>query len=152
MKLRSWRKTVIEMRIDEKTNREAEVAFGSEDRIDALFQPDTLSHDQYFDNIRKKLVLEPEKSLMLAVLEDGIRTFQDNVLAKDAKKRALFEEARDWLWSDDSSWPFSFVSLCAFLGLDPGYIRRGLTAWREKRLADWQKKQAKLPTAKRKAA
>ena len=28
--------------------------------------------------------------------------------------------------SDDTSWPFSFVSICAVLGLEPEYLRRGL--------------------------
>jgi len=141
------------MRInEEKTNREVERTPGFEDKLNALCQPDTLLHDQYFDNLRKQAFIEPEKSLMLAVFEDGIRAFQDNVLAEDAKKKALFEEARDWLWSDHSSWPFSFVSLCGFLGFDPGYIRRGLTAWRNKKLAERRNTDQKLTAGKRKAA
>ena len=35
------------------------------------------------DNFRRKTPLEPEKALLLAVLEDGIRCFQDNILPRE---------------------------------------------------------------------
>ncbi len=50
----------------------------SEEKIASLFQPDTLLSDQYFENLRRKTCFEPEKRLMLAVLEDAIRYYQDN--------------------------------------------------------------------------
>jgi hypothetical protein len=103
-----------------------------EDRIASLFQPDALLGDQYLENFRRTIPLEPEKTLLLAVLEDGIRCFQDNVLPRNRKKQMLFEEAQEWLFSDNSDWLFSFVSICAVLGLDPGYIRRGLRQWQER--------------------
>ena len=43
---------------------------------------------QYFENLRSK-TLEPEKRLMLAVLEDAINCFQDNVLAQSGKERGF---------------------------------------------------------------
>lgn len=131
----------------------AERNFNTDETIGSLFQPDTLLSDQYFDNLRRKAFLEPEKSLMLAVLEDGIRSFQDNVLAQSGKKRAVFEEAEKWLWSDDSGWAFSFISVCAHLGFDPGYIRRGLTNWLERKPATEQSNRSKSALApKRRAA
>ena len=48
----------------------------------------------------------------------------------------LFEEAQEWLFSDESDGIFSFVSVCALLGLDPGYIRRGLEQWQERASAE----------------
>lgn len=105
---------------------------GGEDRIASLFQPDALLGDQYLENYRRTIPLEPEKALLLAVLEDGVRCFQDNILPRNKKKRMLFEEAQEWLFSDDSDWLFSFVSICAVLGLDPSYIRRGLRQWQER--------------------
>jgi hypothetical protein len=39
---------------------------------------------------------------VLAVLEDGIRCFQDNILPQNRKKQMLFEEAQEWLFSDES--------------------------------------------------
>jgi hypothetical protein len=34
------------------------------------------------------------------------------------------ERERGWFLSNDTSSPFSFVSICDALGLDPGYVRR----------------------------
>jgi hypothetical protein len=113
----------------------------SEEKIASLFQPDVLLTEQYIDNFRRKTPLEPEKALLLAVMDDAIRCFQDNILSQNKKKRLLFDEARDWLFSDDSSWVFSFVSICGFLGLDPGYIRRGLRRWQQRALVAAKKKQ-----------
>jgi hypothetical protein len=35
-------------------------------------------------------------------------------------------EAEAWFFSDDSRWLFSFVPVCAALGLEAGYIRKKL--------------------------
>ena len=110
----------------------ARVRAGGEDRISTLFQPDALLNDEYLENFRRKAPLEPERALVIAVLEDAIGCFQDNVLPRNRKKQMLLEEAQEWLFSDDSDWLFSFVSICAVLGLDPGYIRQGLRRWQER--------------------
>ena len=114
---------------------------GGDERISSLFQPDVLLAEQYIDNFRRKTPLEPEKALLLAVLEDGIRCFQDNILPRNKKKQMLFEEAEAWLFGDESNGIFSFVSVCALLGLDPGYIRRGLKQWQELAVGGKRKKQ-----------
>jgi hypothetical protein len=128
-------------RKDKEENTDVQVSAGSEERIASLFQPDALLGEQYLDNFRRKTPLEPEKALVLAVLEDGIRCFQDNILPQNRKKQMLFEEAQEWLFSDESDGIFSFVSVCAILGLDPDYIRRGVRRWRERALAERRKKQ-----------
>lgn len=38
----------------------------------------------------------------------------------------LFEEADDWLTSDDRSWPASFRNVCDHCGIDPEYLRAGV--------------------------
>ena len=113
----------------EKTNLEEEKV--SEDRLNLLFQPDTLLSEEYFGNYRRRIPLEPEKALMLAVLDDGVRSFQENIFAETGKKRALLDEARDWLFNDGFEHVFSFSSICTTLGLTTGYIRRGLKRWEE---------------------
>jgi hypothetical protein len=100
-----------------------------EERIGSLFQPDTLSGEDYAANYRRKLPLEPERTLLLAILEDGVRCYQENIYVSGGKRRMLFEEARDWLFSDESGWFCSFVSICTQLNLEPNYIRRGLRQW-----------------------
>jgi hypothetical protein len=100
-----------------------------DERIGSLFQPDTLLAEDYAANFRRKIPLEPERTLLLAVLEDGIRCFQENLFAVNGKRRGLFDEAKDWLFSDDANWFCSFVSICTLLNLEPSYIRRGLREW-----------------------
>ena len=102
----------------------------AEERLSALFQPDTLINDQFIETHRRQLPLEPEQRLVIAVLEDGINTFQDNCGAANARKRRLFEEAEAWIFSGgENDWIFSFESVCGLLSLDPDYLRRGLREW-----------------------
>jgi hypothetical protein len=128
-------------RKDKAENTDVQVSAGGEERIASLFQTDALLGEQYLDNFRRKTPLEPEKALVLAVLEDGIRCFQDNIFPQNRKKQLLFEEAQEWLFSDELDGIFSFVSVCAMLGLDPSYIRRGMRQWQQRALADRRKKQ-----------
>jgi hypothetical protein len=93
--------------------------------IGSLFQPDALVSDQYLDNYRHT-TLDPERELMLAILRDGIDTYQDNRTAEGGRRKRLYDEARDWIFSDSTDWVFSFVSVCSALGLDPDYVRKGL--------------------------
>ena len=113
-----------------------------EERVTSLFQPDTLLPEQYLDTFRRKLHLEPEKKLMLAVLEDAIACYQKYLFARDSKGKAFFDEAREWVEEAGAGSVFSFDSVCETLGLNPDYLRRGLTDW--KRAALSQQKQAKV--------
>jgi hypothetical protein len=108
-----------------------ESSFIADERVSSLFQPDTLLSTQYFENLRRKTLLEPEKRLMLAILEDGIYCYFDNLHAVGKKKR-LFEDAEAWIVASDDDWVFSFESVCDALGLNPEYVRQGLLRWREK--------------------
>ena len=106
-----------------------------EDKIISLFEPDTLVSAQYLENLRRKTLLEPEKRLMLAVLEDAINCFQVNVMAQSGRRKKLFNESEDWIMGRDDDWIFSFVSVCELLRFNPEYVRRGLLRWKEKKLA-----------------
>ncbi len=104
----------------------------SEERLGFLFQPDVVIPAQYFDVLRSKNAMEPEKRLMLAVLEDAVRSFQDNIAAESEAKKKLFAEAEAWFLEQDADWVFSFENICEALGLTPQYVRRGLLRWKEK--------------------
>jgi hypothetical protein len=106
-----------------------------EDKIISLFEPDTLVSAQYLENLLRKTVLEPEKRLVLAVLEDAINCFQVNVMAERGRRKKLFKESEDWIMGRDDDWIFSFVSVCELLRFNPEYVRRGLLRWKEKKLA-----------------
>jgi hypothetical protein len=111
-----------------------EPAIMMHDNIASLFQPDTVLAAQYFDNLRRKTLLEPEKKLLLAILEDGIKCFQDNVLAQSGKAKKLFDETEEWVLERDSDWVFSFENICEALGFDPQYVRQGLLRWKHQQL------------------
>jgi hypothetical protein len=125
---------------DSNTTSSGPRTAGLDDRVGSLFQPDTLLGEDYAANFRRKIPLEPERTLLLAVLEDGIRCFQENLFAVTGKRRALFDEAKDWLFSDDAEWFCSFVSVCLMLNLEPNYIRRGLRQWESNARKTTQKK------------
>lgn len=110
-----------------------ESSSASDDRVASLFQPDSLLSAQYFENLRRKTVYEPEKRLMLAILEDGIHCYFDNLHAGGAKRKRLFDDAEQWILAQNDDWVFSFETVCDALGLNPEYVRQGLLRWREKR-------------------
>ena len=105
----------------------------SEEKIASLFQPDTLLSDQYFENLRRKTFFEPEKRLMLAVLEDAIRYYQDNWFSRNSKRKRIFDETEEWILTPESDWVFSFVHVCETLGLSPAYLRGGLLRWKQRK-------------------
>ena len=72
-----------------------------------------------------------EIALMYAVLEDAVRCFTKQFVEKKVRTRHLAEEAEAWFRSDDERWPFSFVNICAALGIDAQYLRQGLAHWRQ---------------------
>ena len=107
-------------------------AFGADEKIASLFQPDTLLSEQFFENLQRATFWEPEKRLMLAILRDAITCWQDNLYARNVKKKRLLHETEEWITTVDDDWVFSFDSVCETLGLNPAYVRQGLFRWRER--------------------
>ena len=97
-----------------------------------LFEPDVILPAQVPARGQRA---QGERMLMLAVLEDAINCFQSNLFATHPKERQLFHEAEEWLMADRPDSPFSFRNVCSVIGLDPGYVRRGLQRWREREQA-----------------
>lgn len=106
-----------------------------EEKVRSLFQADSLAAHQYFNTLHRKDGLGPEKTLMLAVLEDAVLCFQKYLFAQDKGERRLFREAQDWILEEDQEEPFSFENICEVLGIAPNYLRRGLLRWKQKQLA-----------------
>jgi hypothetical protein len=102
--------------------------------VASLFEPDTVASAQYFDNFQRKTPTQPENRLLLAVLEDAIHCFQDNVLAENGKSKKLFDDAEEWVLKEGGEWIFSFRNVCELLGIDPEYLRAGLMRWKQKQL------------------
>jgi hypothetical protein len=98
-----------------------------------LFEPGRLMPEQYDDLVRRRHVIDGEKRLMLAVLEDAIRTYLRNADAKDGERRREFLEAKSWFNSEKlgkrgSQNVFSFENLCETLGIEPVSLRQRLRA------------------------
>lgn len=100
-----------------------------------LSQPDMLASAQYLETIRNRLELEPEKKLMLAVLDDAITCFRNNVFARDKKKRVLFMEAEQWILEEGAGYFLSFDNICDAFDIDPRYLRHGLMSWKREQMA-----------------
>jgi hypothetical protein len=67
--------------------------------------------------------VSPERELMVAVLHEAVADVQRYRAARAREQHKLYLEACEWLNSDDTSWPYSFASLCATLGLSAEGIR-----------------------------
>ena len=83
--------------------------------LDATFSSDT---EQDWLKINRSHERSGEEGLMLAVLQDALSVIRngepravDGYLKNEDMGR-LVNEARAWVMSNDSSWPFSFVSIC----------------------------------------
>jgi len=111
-----------------------ETNFSIEGKVASLFQPDILVAAQYLETVLTRASLEPEKRLMLAVLEDAVLCFQKGSSAGDRRRKALFTDAEEWIMEENGDWPFSFENICEVLGLNPAYLRQGLLRWKRKKL------------------
>jgi len=105
-----------------------------DERLPALFEPDTLLPIQYFEAMRRKHLLEGEKRLILSVLEDAIECFMKCIDAATSKGQRLFRDADEWIAHEDKRWVFSFDNVCDMLDINPEYMRTGLRKWKDKRL------------------
>lgn len=65
-------------------------------------------------------------ALRRAIPYDAVCCFQQQFVATSHQPHRLATEAEQWLFSDDTQWPFSLVNICVVLGLDPTYLRRQL--------------------------
>ncbi len=126
--------------MDERTNLKSEQGEKMQEketldeRLPALFEPDTLLPIQYFEAMRKKHLLEGEKRLILSVLEDAVECFMKCIDASTSKGQRLFRDADEWISHEDKRWVFSFDNVCDMLDINPEYMRNGLAKWKAKRL------------------
>jgi len=96
--------------------------------IFAIVGNDTDAQRRYFDTFRRSEHLEPEKALLMAILEDAIHLYYKYRGARDRAARERFREVDDWFMRESNRWLFSFANICELLALDPQYVRRGLLA------------------------
>jgi hypothetical protein len=87
---------------------------------------DTSAAETFFDTLRRSEHLQPEKDLLLAILEDAIHTYRKYGRAHDPEGKKQFRETEEWIMEGGNDWVFSFNNVCEYLGLNPDYVRGGL--------------------------
>jgi hypothetical protein len=70
--------------------------------------------------------VQPEKRLLLAVLEEAVRSWNRTAPGGPGAGNRRWRELVDWFASDDTSWPCAFASICETLGIDRGWAREHL--------------------------
>jgi hypothetical protein len=78
-----------------------------------------------------KVPVERERRLILAILEEAVRSYQRYAFATNRRGRRLFWETCEWFAESDEPWVFSFENICHALDLETDSIRQGLTRWRQ---------------------
>jgi len=92
-----------------------------------LFEPDTILPTQFYSLFKNSQYREPERRLMVAILEDAVSCLSADQRRCNLKQRKQYEEAKAWVTADEESeWIFSFKNICEVLGMNPSYLRRGL--------------------------
>lgn len=71
-----------------------------------------------YDDVRQP---SPERRLAVAVFGEVVED-----LRRGPGGSAHYDNARSWVLSDDTSWPYAFVPLCRLLDLEPSWLREGL--------------------------
>ncbi|MBM4264335.1 MAG: hypothetical protein FJ145_23290 [Deltaproteobacteria bacterium] len=95
------------------------------------FYSDPVTVIEFYDTMKRSVHLQPEKRLMLALLDDAVKCFQKYFAAQRGRGKRRFIEVEQWFWDKQRDDVFSFEHVCAVLGLSPGYLRRMLLKWKE---------------------
>lgn len=122
--------------------RETLTAADSSEVVSNLFEPDFILPSQLLEPDEKGLT-GGERRLMAALLSDGIEAYiaqsttglknpapmvSNPQLVTRVKVRG---DAQEWVETVDETYVFSFDNVCESLGIDPHYLRLGLSRYVE---------------------
>lgn len=96
-----------------------------------------------------KLLLRGEYALAAAVFQDAIRRHRRHRYAESKKGRNIYQREEEWIFSDDESWPFSFVNICNLLELVPSAVRAQLRSETKKEVKEFLKQARRSVTRNR---
>jgi len=123
-------------------NSSAALANYSYDSYSNIFEPEVVLPSQFFGEVEAGLG-GGERKLMAALLSDGVEAYLSQAVAI-AEGRREKSDAREWVETIDKSYVFSFDNVCECLGINPDYLRLGLSRYvqsiSEQRLAGDAKK------------
>jgi hypothetical protein len=95
-------------------------------KLAAALGADNTVSEQYVSTVRRSERVEPEFSLLRAILEDAVHCYRKYQSAQNRTGRESFREVEAWIMSSHSDWIFSFENVCELLGLDPMFVRHKL--------------------------
>jgi hypothetical protein len=99
---------------------------------ETLFSDCLSAHYEFFKANRRTAPINPEISLLLAILEDGIQSYCKYLSDKTRRGQRLFKEAEEWCFNPNDDWFCSFENVCAVLFIDPDYLRGGLRRYKQR--------------------
>ncbi len=105
-------------------------ALKREDHNDSVSGDDTMLPSQFWAIVSDPRT-EPEKRLMVAVLEEAISVVVNGARSADDRGSAV-RDAERWFASDDHRSPFAFATICDILGLDIGRVRDTVGNWQRR--------------------
>ncbi len=94
--------------------------------------PAVVLPEQFYPSPNPQHGEQGEVALRQAVLADALLCFQKYAFSQRRTGQRLYREAKEWIFSDEQRWPFSFVNVCAALNLDPDYVRLLLERWQQR--------------------
>ncbi len=92
--------------------------------LERLQTPEVMLPAQYYGAVAGPRRGDGARDLVLAVLEDGIRTYVINRMGKTARRRRLFDEVKAWIDARGDLSPFSFETICETFDIEPDDLRR----------------------------
>jgi len=90
-----------------------------------VFEPEVVLPTQFY-GAPSPAAQQPEKRLMLAVLEDAVVTLYKHAGDDRARAQRLVREVLQWIEARNQRWPFSFENICAALNLNASALRQRL--------------------------
>jgi hypothetical protein len=97
----------------------------------SLLSPVLILPEQFCATSSRSYKMRGEIALMCAVLEEAIESFRRYSVVPGRRPQRLAREAEEWILSTHPQWPFSYVNICAALGLNPEYVRKWARQWRQ---------------------
>ena len=78
---------------------------------------------QFHDVWHHTCAITPEIDLALAVLWQAVIDLTRYRYVRRLQEQRLYIDAYEWVFSDDETWPYSFVNLCEAFSLTPETVR-----------------------------
>jgi len=94
--------------------------------LDQIGSYGDLLGQQYYDMVGSRRPPDGPRTLMFAVLEDGVRCYLANMHATRPRLRRIFEEAKAWIEDRKAIGPFAFETLCTTFDIDAEGLRKQL--------------------------